>query len=597
MHFVDLKGGERICRPKGGEQRHGQNALNTPRLPLEQQRFGCAQGYFPSDAFVFMLHSKYMARKARFHKEAVLLGILCGLVVLLLLPRQRAFTRPHTATSKNGPPHPVQLLHQQAIRDFEALLSQQSQSPDEAVAEYEERYGKPPPPGFKEWVKYALRQHSPIIDDFDLVFENVEPFHKFSPERLKDLMEKATSGDNAAATLCSYTKADGFKDCAYFADVMEWIFGDAKKRLPDVQVPVNTLDEPSVLLVNDANDGMASEWPNLAHESIVDKVAEACMVRGQTTVDRLLTNRVETFGLPFVQNVEEEKDLCLHPEYKDYHGFLNTPTSFRQLGTAVPLLSRAAPYPFSDILMPSPHYAFPHNLYNKMLDKPWHRKKNAVFWHGSTTGGHWHKDASWRHGHRQRLAILANMHAKGQNYTYLQPSNDTGQASDPWHTYTSPQLDRRLYNVHISAALQCDDEECEQQARFFRIDEHSDQPPTQPYRYRFAFDIDGNSYSGRFHKHLAGHTTPLKMSIFREWHDERLVPWLHYVPVSQSMEELPELMRFLATTDEGQEVAFRIAEEGRKWYHRALTPAHQGLYLYRLFLELAWLLDPERPVG
>lgn len=544
-----------------------------------------------------MLHPTYMARKARFHKEAVLLGILCAAVILLLLPRQQqAYTRPPTVTLKNGPLHPVQLLHQQAIRDFEALLSQQSQSPDEAAAEYEERYGKPPPPGFKDWVTYALRQHSPIIDEFDTIFENVELFHQYSPERLKNLMERATAGDNAAATLCSYTKADGFQDCAYFADVMEWIFGDAKKRLPDVRVPVNTLDEPSVLLRNDAEDDMASEWPNLARENIVDKVAEACMVRGQTTVDRLLTNRVETFGLPFVQNVEEEKDLCLHPEYKDYHGFLNSPTSFRQLGTAVPLLSRAAPYPFADILMPSPHYAFPHNLYDKNFDTPWHKKKNAVFWHGSTTGGHWHKDTSWRHGHRQRLAILANMHAKGQNYTYLQLSNDTGQVGDPWQTYTSPQLDRKLYNVHISAALQCDDDECEQQARFFRISEHSDQPPTSPYRYRFAFDIDGNSYSGRFHKHLAGHTTPLKMSIFREWHDERLIPWLHYVPVSQSMEELPELMRFLATTDEGQEVAFRIAEEGRKWYHRALTPVHQGLYLYRLFLELAWLLDPERPV-
>lgn len=575
----------------------GQNTVSTPCEPLEQQKSGSARDFSCSDASFFMLHPKYMARKARFHKGVVFLGVFFGLLVCLLFLRPKPFTPGRTPTKKpKNTPHPVQLLHQEAIRDFEALLSQQSQSPDEAAAEYEERYGRPPPPGFKEWVKYALRQHSPIIDDFDTIFKDVELFHRYSPEKLKHLMEEATKGDNAAATLCSYTKADGFQDCAYFADTMEWIFGDAKKRLPDVKVPVNTLDEPSVLLVNDANDDMASDWPNLARENIVDRVAEACSVRGQTTVDRLLTNRVETFGLPFVQSVEEEKDLCLHPEFKDYHGFVNSPTSFRQLRTAVPLLSRASPYPFADILMPSPHYAFPHNLYNRILDVPWHKKKNAVFWHGSTTGGHWHKDTSWRNGHRQRLAILANMHAKGQNYTYLQLTNATGQASDPWHTYTSPQLDRGLYNVHISAALQCDDEECEQQTRFFRIGEHSDQPPTQPYRYRFAFDIDGNSYSGRFHKHLAGHTTPLKMSIFREWHDERLVPWLHYVPVSQSMEELPELMRFLATTDEGQKVAFRIAEEGRKWYHRALTPVHQGLYLYRLFLELAWLLDPERPV-
>jgi hypothetical protein len=544
-----------------------------------------------------MFHSTYLARKARLHKDAVLLAIICGLLILLLFPSQRAITRPPPHTSKNAP-HPVQLLHQEATRKFEALLSQQSQSPAEAVAEYQERYGRPPPPGFREWVKYALRQRSPIIDDFDQIFEDVDLFHQYTPERLRHLMEKATQGgDNEAATLCSYTKAHGFKNCAYFTDTLEWIFGDAKKHLPEVAVPLNSLDEPSVLLVSGAGDDMASEWPNLARENIMNRVAEACVVRGQPAVDRLLTNRVETYGLPFVQSSHEEKDLCLHPEFVDYHGFVNSPPSFRQLRTAVPLMSRASPYPFADIHMPSPHYALSHNLYNKILDVPWHKKKNAIFWHGSTTGGHWHNNTSWKKGHRQRLATLANTHTEGQNYKYLQLVNDTEHAGDPWRTYTSPRLDRELYNVHITAALQCDQAECEQQERFFRIAEHSDQPPTQPYRHRFAFDIDGNSYSGRFHKHLAGHTTPLKLSIFREWHDERLTPWLHYVPVSQSMEELPELMRFLATTGEGQEIAFRIAEEGSKWYHRALTPVHQGLYLYRLFLELAWLLNPERPVG
>ncbi|KAI3391210.1 hypothetical protein diail_7760 [Diaporthe ilicicola] len=534
---------------------------------------------------------------ARSRKAAVsvIFAISVASAVFLLLQRRRAFPRPPLETSEEAL-HPIQLLHQEAISDFEALLSQQSRSPDEAVIEYEGRYGRPPPPGFKEWVKYALRKRSPIIDDFDTIFEDVEIFHQSSPEKLVHLMEEATGGDNGAATLCSYNKTDGFQGCAYFGDTMGWIVGDARKHLPDVKVPINTLDEPSVLLVNDAIDNVASEWPNLARQSIVDKVAEACMVRGRTRVDRLLAQRVETFGLPFVQSVEEEKDLCLHPEYRDLHGFLNSPSSFRHLRTAVPLLSRAASYPFADILMPSPHYAFPHNSYSASLDRPWHQKKNAVFWHGSTTGGHWHKDAPWRQGHRQRLAILANMHRRGQNYTYLQPTNSSVHAGDPWHAYTSPKMDRTLYDVHISAAMQCDDDECAELTRFFRIGEHSDQPAAQPYRYRFAFDVDGNSYSGRFHKHLAGHTTPLKMSIFREWHDERLVPWLHYVPVSQGMDELPELMRFLATTDEGQEVAYRIAEEGRKWYYRALTPVHQGLYLYRLFLELAWLLDPERPV-
>ncbi|KAL8302618.1 hypothetical protein RB597_002805 [Gaeumannomyces tritici] len=86
---------------------------------------------------------------------------------------------------------------------------------------------------------------------------------------------------------------------------------------------------------------------------------------------------------------------------------------------------------------------------------------------------------------------------------------------------------------------------------------------------------------------LASRGCPLKATAFREWHDDRLVPWLHYVPVSQSLEELPELVRFLAGTRGGGDVARATADAGRELYNRAVGPLHQSLYLYRLMLELA----------
>ncbi|KUI68520.1 Beta-1,2-xylosyltransferase 1 [Cytospora mali] len=489
--------------------------------------------------------------------------------------------------------HPVEILHQEAIKDFQDLLSRQSRTVDEAIEEYTERYGRSPPPGFNKWAKYALKQRSPIIDDFDTILENLEPFYRLSPGEFKQLMKEATMGGNPDVFLCSYSKKKSFEDCGYFGETMDWLLDSTKKRLPDMVFPVNSLDEPSLLLKNNLDDDAAFYWRNLASKNIVGHVAEACIARGHTSTDDILTNRVETYGLPFVQSVEEEQDLCLHPEYKDYHGFLNSPTSLRQLGTAVPLLSRAAPYPFADVLMPSPHYAFPDNLYNGILDSPWHQKKNAVFWHGSTTGGHWHKDVSWKVGHRQRFAALITM-PEYRTYTYLERNPNTS-SPEAYRRYTTREIDRALYDVHISSAIQCDWDQCDELMQFFHVGMEPP-PAARPYEYRFAFDIDGNSYSGRFHKNLAAHTTPLKMSIFREWHDERLVPWLHYVPVSQSMAELPELVRFLAATEEGQRVAYRIAEEGRTWYYRALSPKHQGLYWYRLLLELAWLQDSARTV-
>lgn len=74
------------------------------------------------------------------------------------------------------------------------------------------------------------------------------------------------------------------------------------------------------------------------------------------------------------------------------------------------------------------------------------------------------------------------------------------------------------------------------------------------------------------------------------------VPWLHYAPVSQSLQELPELVRLLTRTGPGNEIARAIAEAGRDWHDGAVAPMHQGLYLYRLMLELAWLMNESRPV-
>ena len=122
------------------------------------------------------------------------------------------------------------------------------------------------------------------------------------------------------------------------------------------------------------------------------------------------------------------------------------------------------------------------------------------------------------------------------------------------------------------------------------------QPDEAQYRYRFVMDLDGNSYSGRFYSHLRSRSVSLKMTIFREWHDDRLFPWVHFVPVSLSMNELPETMRFLATTDRGKEIAKEIATQGREWWGKLLRPEDFQVYFYRLLLELARVLDEGRSV-
>ena len=72
------------------------------------------------------------------------------------------------------------------------------------------------------------------------------------------------------------------------------------------------------------------------------------------------------------------------------------------------------------------------------------------------------------------------------------------------------------------------------------------------------------------------------------------MPWLHYVPVTLGMKELPETLRFFAETQRGQEIAKTIAEEGRSWVQKTWRPVDMKIALFRILLEYARLWGPER---
>ena len=88
--------------------------------------------------------------------------------------------------------------------------------------------------------------------------------------------------------------------------------------------------------------------------------------------------------------------------------------------------------------------------------------------------------------------------------------------------------------------------------------------------------------------------TVFKMTMFQEWHDDRLIPWVHYVPISLKMTELPETLRFLAETPQGQMIAKNIAEQGSDWALKVLRQEDLGLAVFRTLLEYGRLYGEAR---
>ena len=502
--------------------------------------------------------------------------------------------------------HPVEYLHSAAKTQFERLLARQSTTATDAVIEYKRRYRRVPPPGFDLWVETAKAHASLIIDDYDEMMRSLEPFWKVAPKDIVRLIERANSTEQTRGYIkkCSITRGD-LKDCGAWAGIIKRSLGTALRRMPDMSFLVNYLDEPTVLprypiVDNSPADSDAKfSWFPISHTPIWPLVQDACEKTGVrqivSTSKHTPTTRKgnPSQQLEFVSNATQGTDLCAHPEFRETHGYLASTVSSLHIYDPVPILSRAVPYPFGDILFPAPSYSWSQFTYSAWRDRSWRRKVKALYWAGSSTGSYTH-DETWKHHHRQRLVLLG-LGAEAderKTFTYLRHIGGGGG----WIPYTTSKFDRSLYHIVMTKIWACDEPACTEQNEIFRPPERPE-PASEPYRYKYVFDIDGNSLSGRFYRLLASNSAVLKTTIFKEWHDERLVPWLHYIPVSLGLEELPELMRFLATTDEGLEIGRRVAEAGKIWHANGLREVDRGIYFYRLLLELAWLQNPERIAG
>jgi hypothetical protein len=497
------------------------------------------------------------------------------------------------ATSKTKPAptlrHPVEELIEKARVEFASLVSRQSNTLEDAETEYRRRYAKEPPPRFDKWFTYAQSQRSVVIDDFDTIHENLEPYFQVNPQALDQSIEFIKTITDSALKKCAI--AGGKYHCqggGWIANDLGSLLADVLDGLPDLDFIVNEIDEPVVITTQQKPAESGNSKPRLqdaSHRPIWDYVVGPCQNRSTPTRRPIVFDH----GIPFVQNWYDAKNICQHPEFEHTHGFFSSPATGLLTDRLMPVLSQAAPTTFRDILFPSPWYTGMVNqpAYKEEDDLPWEQKTDTLYWTGRTTGS-WDTAGSWKDSHRQRFVAL--IHTLGETiYKYMKQVRP-----GVWDTYKAVEDCHDRFDVKLTAVIQCDEEVCEAEKAALGVSKLEDR--NRGFRSRFLFDIDGNSFSARYYTLLQSRSVVLKQTVFREWHDERLAAWIHFIPISMSMEELPEIMRYMTSNDEGRKRAEEIADAGREWHRVALRREDFTIYLYRLLLELARLMDPEREV-
>jgi len=73
----------------------------------------------------------------------------------------------------------------EAERKYREKLKRQSRTLEEGVREYRRRYGRAPPKGFDAWWRFAKKNEVMMMDEYDVLVEDLEPFWGMEGEELR----------------------------------------------------------------------------------------------------------------------------------------------------------------------------------------------------------------------------------------------------------------------------------------------------------------------------------------------------------------------------------------------------------------------------
>ena len=555
--------------------------------------------------------------------------------------------------------HPIEKLMNEASAQAKNWVAQASRSQTlaEGVGEYVRRYQRYPPPGFDAWYLYATNRSSLVIDDFDSMMEDLQPFWGITPAQIRRRTQDVIS--DPWNEVSEIRVRNGHADLGpNFLPTHRWMLDgvldmvkDFAQFLPDMDLGFNLNDEPRVavpyqdmkklLSVEAVGEDVQHKWsPDRAkawetpedqpplrlfedhsRTNAFDEGSIACPPDSfvqkahlwDTSALCLSCAAPHSDGV-FVSNWTLSASPCHQPDLRHLHGFYLSPAAFKPSHQLLPIFSQSKTEGYADILYPSPW-----NYVNKISydpdpenhpDPPLTEKVSSLFWRGATSEGV-SRAGTWKGMTRQRFVHLTNNLTTASRspllplllpdpslpgeFSYQTLSDDTPISA------LSLNLDVSIVN---GIARAWDNDGAAQDAEFGFA------PPTDfqsHWRYRYLFDMDGAGFSGRFLPFLRSHSLPFRTGIFRSWWDSRLTAWTHFVPVDVRLHGLFSTLAFFmgvngsssvggssSSMPENLKAGQEIAEAGRMWAEKALRKEDMEIFMFRLLLEWGRLTDDAR---
>ncbi|KAI9052618.1 hypothetical protein LZ554_003960 [Drepanopeziza brunnea f. sp. 'monogermtubi'] len=540
--------------------------------------------------------------------------------------------------------HPIDTLVKAADQVYDDLLKKESHDIEGAAAEYRTRRGRHPPPGFDLWYKFATERGAVMVEDFfDQIYDDLGPFWGLPPSTMRK-----EAWDYEMTINIRNHKAVAGSDW-FWTRIWQNLTQTIEHLLPDMDMALNAMDEPRIVAPwEEINELMKIEQQTRSMPPPADVISEFSTLsakpepevkvreknwedtrpfwkvasRGchpdslaRTTEDMTdfshtarisLANTVPHTYKGYVSNFTLSSDFCHQPDLQALHGMMINPLSVSSTKTLFPMFGGSKLPTNNEILLPAPMYWNGEERFSGGDDHglPWLEKQNKVIWRGVATGGR-HDELNWKGFQRHRFVAMTNAtQVAGAEAWTLHPDN---WALPTTNFNLAAQQENRLGEWtgewadtgFVDLMCQGGNASCQYMKQHYEL--LPGMKMAEQFGRKYVPDIDGNSFSGRYRGFLLSTSLPIKATIFKEWHDSRLVPWKHFVPMDNRFMDFWGIMEyFLGYEGENikvvghDEQAQKIAEEGQSWANKVLRKEDMQIYVLRLLLEYARLSDDRR---